>query len=79
MFVTVMAVLCHLSNPSLCVTEIVTDTSMDDTLSLQSCMMGQPQVVRWMQEHPVYSKGYTLSRWKCTIGNKPLPPQGGSA
>lgn len=70
MFITIAAVLCA---ANLCVEEIVTDSSMHEGLTMQSCMMGQPAVVKWMMEHPVYSKGYRLDRWKCTIGNqKPL-------
>lgn len=79
MFITVAAVLCHLANPTLCVEEIVTDSSMDETLTLQSCMIGEDKLVKFMEEHPIYRKGYTLSRWKCTIGNKPPPLPGGKA
>jgi hypothetical protein len=56
MFVTLVAVLCHVSpGPSgVCVEEIVTDSSKND-ISFQSCMIqGQSGVTKWMSEHPIY-------------------------
>jgi hypothetical protein len=79
MFVTVTAVLCHLAAPTLCVEEIVTDTNMDDTLTMQSCLMGQAYLAKYMAEHPIYRTGYRLDRWRCTIGNREPPPPGGRA
>lgn len=71
MIITISAVLCMVSKP-ICVEEIVTDSSMQE-LTMQSCMIGEAPIVKWMSEHPVYRQGYRLDRWKCTIGNKPPP------
>jgi hypothetical protein len=67
MVITIVAVLCQLGTAS-CREEIVTDSTMDDSLTLQSCMLGQPAVVKWIGEHPVYHTGYRLERWKCIPG-----------
>ena len=71
MFVTLVAVLCHVSpGPSgVCVEEIVTDSSKSD-ISFQSCMIqGQIGVEKWMSEHPIYRANWTLQRYKCAPGH----------
>ena len=71
MFVTLVAVLCHVSpGPSgVCVEEIVTDSSKSD-ISFQSCMIqGQIGVEKWMSEHPIYRADWTLQRYKCAPGH----------
>ena len=42
MFVTVVAVLCHLTGPAAggCVEEIVTDSNMTPEITFQECMKG---------------------------------------
>jgi hypothetical protein len=42
MFVTVVAVLCHLGGPAAdsCVEEIVTDSNMTPDITIQECMKG---------------------------------------
>ena len=77
-FVTVIAVLCQIANPSMCLEERVTDTAMDDTLSLQDCLLGPPKLAKWLSEHPSYQQ-YRLAGWKCQIGNREPPPAGGKA
>lgn len=68
MFITIAVTLCSLAGAAPCVDEIVTDSSMDDTLTLQSCMLGQPMIAKWMSEHPVYRTGYRVERWRCVPG-----------
>lgn len=82
MFVTVVAVLCHLVSARATIApdrdctaeearveEIVTDSSMDDTLTFQGCMIGQPQVAKWKTEHPIYARsGWRIARIKCAPG-----------
>jgi hypothetical protein len=71
MFVTLVAILCHVSpGPSgVCVEEIVTDSSKSD-ISFQSCMIqGQIGVAKWMSEHPIYRADWTLQRYKCAPGH----------
>lgn len=82
-FITVLATLCHLTASGVegCVQEIVTDNTMDATVTMQSCMMGEAYIAKWMSEHPIYhpAKGWRLAKWGCRIGNKPAPAIGGKA
>jgi hypothetical protein len=71
MFVTLVAVLCHVSSgsPGACVEEIVTDSSKSE-ISFQSCMIeGEIGVAKWMSEHPIYRNDWTLQRFKCAAGH----------
>ncbi len=73
MFVTLVASLCMLGSP-ICVDEIVTDTSMDQSLTWQGCLVhGQLGVSAWMAQHPLFHAGYRLDRWKCVPGHYSLP------
>lgn len=67
MFITIAVVLCRLTGGP-CVEEIVTDSSLDESLTLQSCMLGQPALAKWMSEHPIYREGYRVDRIKCVPG-----------
>ena len=81
-FVTVLATLCHVVSGSVdaCVEEIITDNTLDPTVTMQSCMMGEAYVAKWIGEHPVYhNNNWRLQKWSCRIGNKPNPDQGGKA
>jgi hypothetical protein len=80
-FITVLATLCHLTAAGVegCVEEIVTDNTLDDTLTMQSCMMGQAYIAKWMSEHPKFHTNWRLAKWGCRIGNKPSPEVGGKA
>lgn len=84
MFVTVVAVLCHLAvvHPTIApagdctaeeasVEEIVTDTSMDDTVDFFSCQIhGQIGVADWKAHHPLYhSDTWRVARIKCAPGH----------
>jgi hypothetical protein len=74
MFVTLVAVLCHVlpGGPGTCVDEIVTDSSQSN-ITLQSCMIqGQIGIAKWMSEHPIYRANWTLQRYKCAPGHYEL-------
>lgn len=53
------------------VEEIVTDSSMDDNVDFNSCMiLGQVNVAKWKSEHPVYhSDRWRIARIKCVPGS----------
>jgi hypothetical protein len=74
MFVTLVAVLCHLSQGTQggCVEEIITDSSQSE-ITFQSCMIqGQIGISKWMSEHPIYRTDWTLQRYKCAPGHYQL-------
>ena len=61
MFVTLVAVLCHVlpGGPGGCVEEIVTDSNQSN-ITFQSCMIqGQIGIANWMPEHPIYHANWT--------------------
>ena len=71
MFVTLVAILCHVSpGPSgVCVEEIVTDSNQSN-ITFQSCVsQGQIGISKWMSEHPIYRADWTLQRYKCAPGH----------
>jgi hypothetical protein len=78
MFVKVIAVLCHLANPQICLEETVTDSNMQEDLTMGECLHGLARTVKWHSEHPSY-QSYRLSGWKCQIGNREPPPPAGRA
>ena len=56
MFVTLVAVLCHVLPGSSgdCVEEIVTNSNLSN-ITFQSCtIQGQIGIAKWMSEHPIY-------------------------
>lgn len=61
--IQIVAVLCSLSAPESCHEQIVTTSDFAD-ISLQSCMMGMPQLAEWMKAHP----SDRLAKWRCVIG-----------
>jgi hypothetical protein len=74
MFVTLVAVLCHVlpGGPGDCVEEIVTDSNQSN-ITFQSCMIqGQIGIAKWMSEHPIYHTNWTLQRYKCAPGHYEL-------
>lgn len=60
MFITIVAVICHLNGP-LCMEKIVAQGD----LGMQSCMLGEPAVAEWMNKN---YPDYRLARWKCIPG-----------
>jgi hypothetical protein len=49
--IKIIAVLCTLSSPTNCHEQIVTTSDFAD-VSVQSCLMGAPQLAEWMNQHP---------------------------
>jgi len=49
--ITIIAVLCSLSSPANCHEQTVTTSDFAD-VSMQSCLMGAPQLAEWMKQHP---------------------------
>jgi hypothetical protein len=75
-FVTVVAVMCHLlAGTSECREEVVTDSNMTVGLTVMGCMVGaQASLAKWKSEHPIYRREeYRIERYKCVPGQyKPL-------
>jgi hypothetical protein len=75
MFVTVVAVLCHLLvGNSICEEQIVTDSNLTSGLTFMDCMAGaQAPLAKWKGEHPIYrSDAYRIERYKCVPGHYEL-------
>jgi hypothetical protein len=49
--IAIIAVLCSLSSPANCHEQTVTTSDFAD-VSMQSCLMGAPQLADWMNQHP---------------------------
>ena len=49
--IAIIAVLCSLSSPANCHEQTVTTSDFAD-VSMQSCLMGAPQLADWMSQHP---------------------------
>ena len=63
--IKIIAVLCSLASPSNCHEQIVT-TSDFAQISVQSCLMGAPQLAEWMNQRPTER----LAAWRCVIGDQ---------
>jgi hypothetical protein len=63
--IKIVAVLCSLASPGDCHEQTVTTSDFAE-LSMQSCMMGAPQLAAWMKEHPAER----LAGWRCEIGKR---------
>ena len=63
--ITIIAVLCSLSSPGNCHEQTVT-TSDFAQVSMQSCLMGAPQLAEWMKQHPAKR----LAAWRCVSGSR---------
>lgn len=61
--IKIIAVLCSLSSPENCHEQIVTTSDVAD-VSVQSCLMGAPQLAEWMRQHPAER----LAGWRCVMG-----------
>jgi len=61
--IEIIAVLCSLSSPASCHEQIVTTSDFAD-VSMQSCLIGAPQLAAWMEQHPTER----LAAWRCVIG-----------
>ncbi|HEY7844942.1 MAG TPA: hypothetical protein VID30_14850 [Bradyrhizobium sp.] len=63
--IRIIAVLCSLSSPAICHEQTVTTSDFAE-VSVQSCLMGAPQLAEWMKEHPAER----LAAWRCVIGRQ---------
>jgi hypothetical protein len=63
--IKIIAVLCSLSSPATCYEQTVTTSDFSD-VSMQSCLIGVPQLAEWMKEHPAER----LAAWRCVIGKQ---------
>ena len=63
--IKIVAVLCSLTSPADCHEQTVTTSDFAD-ISMQSCMMGAPQLADWTKQHPAER----LARWRCEIGKR---------
>jgi hypothetical protein len=63
--IKIIAVLCSLSSPTNCHEQIVTSSDFAQ-VSVQSCLMGAPQLAEWMNQHPAER----LAAWRCVIGKQ---------
>ena len=51
--IAIIAVLCSLSSPANCHEQTVTISDFANA-SMQSCLMGAPQLADWMNQHPMF-------------------------
>jgi hypothetical protein len=63
--IKIIAVLCSISTPANCREQTVTTSDFAD-VSVQSCLMGAPQLAEWMKQHPTAR----LAAWRCVIGKQ---------
>ena len=63
--IKIIAVLCSLSSPTNCHEQLVTSSDFAE-VSMQSCLMGAPQLAEWMNQHPAER----LAAWRCVIGKQ---------
>lgn len=70
MFVTIIAVVCHLTSTD-CNEEIVTSSALDADVNFQACLVGgQAGLARWKEQHPIYrSEAWYIERYKCVPGD----------
>ena len=63
--IKIIAVLCSLASPESC-RELTVTTSDFADVTMQSCLMGAPQLAEWMKQHPAER----LAAWRCVIGKQ---------
>ena len=63
--IKIVAVLCSFSTPADGHEQTVTSSDFAG-VSMQSCMMGAPQLADWMKEHPAER----LAGWRCEFGKR---------
>ena len=63
--IKIIAVLCSLASPGNCHEQAVTTSDFAD-VSMQSCLIGAPQLAEWMKQHPAER----LAAWRCVIGQQ---------
>jgi hypothetical protein len=63
--IKIIAVLCSFSSPANCHEQAVTTSDFAE-VSMQSSLMGAPQLAEWMKEHPAER----LAAWRFEIGKR---------
>ena len=63
--IKIIAVLCSLASPASCREQTVTTSDFAE-ISMQSCLIGAPQLAEWMKQHPAER----LAAWRCVIGKQ---------
>ena len=63
--IKIIAVLCSLASPANSHEQTVT-TSDFTYISMQSCLVGAPQLAEWMKQHPAER----LAAWRCVVGKQ---------
>ena len=63
--IKVIVVLSSLSSPANCHEQIITTSDFAE-ISMQSCLMGAPQLAEWMKQYPADR----LAAWRCVIGEQ---------
>jgi hypothetical protein len=63
--IKIIAVLCSFSSPANCREQVVTNSDFAD-VTMQSCLVGAPQIADWMKQHPAER----LAAWRCEIGKR---------
>ena len=63
--IKIIAVLCSIASPTNCHEQLVTSSDFAQ-VSVQSCLMGAPQLAEWMNQHPAER----LAAWRCVIGQQ---------
>ena len=63
--IKIIAVLCSLAAPGSCHEQLVTSSDFAE-VSVQSCMMGAPQLAEWMNQHPAER----LAGWRGVSGQQ---------
>ncbi|WP_439398611.1 hypothetical protein ACRQ5Q_14845 [Bradyrhizobium sp. PMVTL-01] len=66
--IKIIAVLCSLASPADCHEQVVTTSDFAE-ITMQSCLMGAPQLADWMKDHP----SERLAGWKCVFGQRGEP------
>lgn len=61
--IKIIATICSLADPSVCTDKTVTTSDFAE-ISMQSCLMGAPQLADWMKGFP----GQRLAGWRCVMG-----------
>ena len=61
--IKIFAVICKIAAPSDCIEQTVTGSDFA-ALTITGCLIGMPQLAKWMEGRP----GYRLASWKCSIG-----------
>lgn len=62
--IRILAVLCSLLHPDICMQREVTNSDLSEGLSMSACLVGMPALADYMRQFP----GYRLQSWKCRIG-----------